>query len=253
MNLRATSSTNCELSFVVPAHNEETLLGRTVASIRAAAEATGREYEIIVVDDDSTDRTAEIAREQGCRVVQVRLRQIGAVRNAGAAQAGGETLVFVDADTVLPEATLAAALRALDEGAIGGGASLAFDGPTAFWARAILPIGNVLCRWTRLSPGCFLFARRQVFREVGGFDPRYFAAEEWVLSRDLARLGRFTVLRETSITSGRKGTSRELRRLMVLLLRLSFRGRKVLQQREGLDIWYDASRSESVDRQLAEK
>ena len=43
------------------------------------------------------------------------------------------------------------------------------------------------------------------------------------------------------------------RRLMVLLLRLSFRGLKVLQQREGLDIWYDASRSESVDRQLAEK
>ena len=232
MNLHATSSTKCELSFIVPAHNEETLLGRAIASIRAAAEATGREYEIIVVDDDSTDRTAEIAREQGCRVVQVQLRQIG---------------------TVLPEATLAAALRALDEGAVGGGASLAFDGPTALWARAILPIGNVLCRWTRLSPGCFLFARRQVFREVGGFDPRYFAAEEWVLSRDLARLGRFTVLRETSITSGRKGTSRELRRLVVLLLRLSFRGRKVLQQREGLDIWYDASRSESVDRQLAEK
>jgi GT2 family glycosyltransferase len=98
-----------------------------------------------------------------------------------------------------------------------------------------------------------LFARRQVFREVGGFDPRYFAAEEWVLSRDLARLGRFTVLRESSITSGRKGTSRELRRLMVLLLRLSFRGRKVLQQREGLEIWYDASRSESVDWELAEK
>lgn len=251
-NSVANAEPDCELSFIVPAHNEEALLGRALASIRLAAEAAGRRYEIIVVDDASTDRTAEIAREHGCRVVQVELRQIGAVRNAGAAQAAGETLVFLDADTILPEATLAAALRALESGAVGGGASLAFDGPTALWARMIVPISNVLCRWTRLSPGCFLFARRSVFEEMGGFDPRYFAAEEWVLSRALGRRGDFIVLREKSVTSGRKGTSRELWRLIVLLSRLLFRGRKVLQQREGLDIWYAASDSSASNRHTAE-
>lgn len=252
MNANANSIDGPELSFIVPAHNEEALLGRAIDSIRSAAQAAGRRYEIIVVDDASTDRTAEIARERGCRVVQVQLRQIGAVRNAGAAQAAGETLVFLDADTMLPEATLAAALRTLESGAVGGGASLAFDGPTALWARMIVPISNVLCRWTRLSPGCFLFVQRSVFQEIGGFDPRYFAAEEWVLSRALSRRGTFVVLREKSITSGRKGTSRELWRLIVLLSRLLVRGRKVLQQREGLDIWYASSGPLAHDRQTAE-
>ena len=242
MNAAANSVANpaagCELSFVVPAHNEQALLGRALDSIRSAANAANRRFEVIVVDDASTDRTAEIAREYGCRLVQVELRQIGAVRNAGAVQAAGETLVFLDADTILPAPTLAAALRTLERGAVGGGGSLAFDGPTALWAEVIAPIGNVLCRWTRLAPGCFLFARRSVFAEIGGFDPRYFAAEEWVLSRALARRGEFVVLREKSITSGRKGTSRELWRMIVLLSRLLVRGRKVLQQRDGLDIWY---------------
>ena len=256
MNAEANSVANpaasCELSFIVPAHNESALLGRALDSIRSAADAAGRRFEIIVVDDASTDRTAEIAREHGCRVVQVELRQIGAVRNAGAAQAAGELLVFLDADTILPEATLAAALRTLESGAVGGGASLAFDGPTALWAEVVLPISNVLCRWTRLAPGCFLFARRVAFAEIGGFDPRYFAAEEWVLSRALGRRGDFVVLREKSITSGRKGTLRELWRLIVLLSRLLVRGRKVLQQRDGLDIWYASSDAVAHNRQSAE-
>src|SRR5688572_3041590 len=49
------------LSFVVPAHNEQACLGRTVRAIHAAARATGRAYEVIVVDDASTDATAEVA------------------------------------------------------------------------------------------------------------------------------------------------------------------------------------------------
>src|SRR5262252_6268199 len=49
------------LSFVVPAHNEQACLGRTVQAIHAAARATGRPYEVIVVDDASTDATAEVA------------------------------------------------------------------------------------------------------------------------------------------------------------------------------------------------
>lgn len=252
MNAETNLTAPCELSLIVPAQNEEALLGRALDSIQSAADAAGRRYEIIVVDDASTDRTAEIAREHGCRVVQVELRQIGAVRNAGAAQAAGETVVFLDADTILPQATLAAALQTLKRGAVGGGASLAFDGPTALWAEAIVPIGNVLCCWTRLAPGCFLFVRRSVFAEIGGFDPRYFAAEEWVLSRALARRGEFVVLREKSITSRRKGTSRELGRMIVLLSRLLVRGRKVLQQRDGLDIWYASSDSPAYDHQTAE-
>ena len=89
------------ISIVIPAYNEEALLAATLNAVRASADAIGVPYEVIVVDDGSTDRTAEIARAHGARVVAVHLRQIGAARNAGAKVAAGDLLVFVDADTLV--------------------------------------------------------------------------------------------------------------------------------------------------------
>ena len=253
MNAEAYSPPVCELSFIVPAHNEQLLLGRALDSIQAAALNSGLRYEVIVVDDASTDRTPEIARDYDCRLLPVILRQIAAVRNAGAKQAAGEILIFVDADTVLPKETLSAALRAIQNGAIGGGARLAFDGPTAFWAHAILPACNLVSRWARLAPGCFLFVRRNAFFAVGGFDERYYAAEEWVLSQALKRHGRFVMLVEPSITSGRKGTTRDLLWTLGLLFRLLLRGNQVLQRREGLELWYGAAQRAAVSQHANEE
>ena len=70
------------ISFIIPAYNEEAVLGATLDSILSAVEAAHMPFEIIVVDDASTDRTAEIARSKGARVVRVHKRQIAAVRNA---------------------------------------------------------------------------------------------------------------------------------------------------------------------------
>jgi len=109
------------ISFVIPAHNEEKLIGRTLDALVEAVRATGRPFEIIVVDDASDDATATIAEQKGARVVAVNRRQIAAVRNDGAKVALGDPLIFVDADTVIPVATLQAALDALDGGAVGGG------------------------------------------------------------------------------------------------------------------------------------
>src|SRR5438046_1201661 len=89
------------LSFIVPAHNEELLLGSSLAAIHAAAREAGAQYEVIVVDDASTDGTAQIAESRGARVIPVNYRQIAATRNAGARAAGGEIFVFVDADTLV--------------------------------------------------------------------------------------------------------------------------------------------------------
>ena len=87
------------ISFIVPAYNEEAVLGGTLDHIHAAARTLDEPYEIVVADDASTDRTAEIAREHGAQVVSVHNRQIAATRNAGARAAQGEYLIFVDADT----------------------------------------------------------------------------------------------------------------------------------------------------------
>ena len=72
------------LSVIVPAYNEELLIGRTLRALRAAGGALGQPFEVIVVDDASTDRTAAIAAEHGARVLSVHNRQIAATRNAGA-------------------------------------------------------------------------------------------------------------------------------------------------------------------------
>lgn len=226
------------ISFIVPAHNEAELLPAALQSIRSAASQAGEPFEILVVDDASTDGTADIARSAGAEVLSVNLRQIAAVRNAGARRAAGEVLVFVDADTVLPDETLRAALAALESGAVGGGARLAFTGPTARWARWILPLLNQIGPRLRWAPGCFIFVRREAFDAVGGFDERYFAAEEIVLSRALKRHGGFVIVEAPVRTSGRKGTNAMLLKAFWLLLRMLFGGGKVLQRREGLEIWY---------------
>src|SRR4029453_4170295 len=69
------------ISIIIPAYNEEALLDGTLTAIRAAAETLASPYEVIVVDDGSTDRTAAIASAHGARVVTVKLRHIAAARN----------------------------------------------------------------------------------------------------------------------------------------------------------------------------
>src|SRR5437667_2239448 len=86
-------------SFIVPAHNEQACLDRTLQAIHESARLVGLAYEIIVVDDASTDATVEIARRNKARVVSVNHRQISATRNAGGRAASGDRLFFVDADT----------------------------------------------------------------------------------------------------------------------------------------------------------
>src|SRR5437764_3903570 len=104
------------LSFIVPAHNEELELGACLEAIRDAASAARCEYEIVVVDDSSTDLTATIARAAGARLVSIQRRQIAAARNAGAREAHGEVLFFVDADTHIAAAHVTGALAALRAG-----------------------------------------------------------------------------------------------------------------------------------------
>ncbi len=129
-----------KLSFVVPAHNEEHELPETLRAIHRAADAAKETYELIVVDDASTDATAAIARQFGARVVPVNRRQIAAVRNAGARVARGEILFFVDADTRIKPGHVIAGLEALADGYSGGSARLAVDSHLPFWARAFPPL-----------------------------------------------------------------------------------------------------------------
>jgi glycosyltransferase involved in cell wall biosynthesis len=230
------------ISFVVPAYNEEKCLGDTLAAIHAAARENALEYEVVVANDASTDSTAAIAEAHGARVVDVAYRQISRTRNAGAREARGERLIFVDADTRVNAAVVSEALAALDAGAVGGGAMPLFEASAPRWAHASLSVVALTMRTFRLAAGCFVFCRRAPFEAIGGFDERHFAGEEIMLSLAMRKHGRFVILRERLVTSARKSAGMSFGQFMRLCFRLTFRGMGAIRRREGNEFWYDGKR-----------
>ncbi len=234
------------LSFIVPAHDEARLLGPTLENLHQAARshglAPGRGYEIVVVDDASTDATAAIANRCGARVVQVAFRHIAATRNAGVRAAAGEVLLFVDADTRVDAGVVSAALAALGTGAVGGGAAVRLLGAPRRRERWLARVLEHAFRATRIAPGCFLFCTRAAFEAAGGFDERYFAGEDVAISRALSRVGRFVILRTPVWTSDRKLRTFPMRDHLALLRDFLRHGRGMLRSRERLALWYDARR-----------
>jgi glycosyltransferase involved in cell wall biosynthesis len=234
------------ISFVLPAFNEERLLARTLGALHDAARALTKPepYEIVVVDDGSTDDTAKLAESCGARVVRVQHRQIARTRNAGARAATGSLLIFVDADTIVPAATLNATLEAVSEGAIAGGAIVRFGGPLPLYARLMVLLLRVSMRAGRLAAGCYLFCTRAAFDAAGGFDERLFATEEIALSRKLRRYGRVVVLNEIVDTSGRKLRTHSGWDILRLLGAFVCFGPTVLRSRERLGLWYGDRRTD---------
>ena len=232
------------ISFIVPAYNEERLLGATLDALHAAARAAGEPYELIVVDDASTDRTATIAADHGAALVSVAHRQIAATRNSGARQANGDWLIFVDADTIVNEAVVGAAIEALRGGAAGGGAAVEFDGTVPLYATLLLPVLVWSFRSAGLAAGCFLFCTRNAFAAAGGFDEAFYGAEELVMSRALKRHGKFVVLRQAVTTSGRKLRTHSVGEMLAVLARLALRGPRAVKQRQGMDLWYAERRED---------
>lgn len=232
------------ISFIVPAHNESQGLGATLDALHVAAQALQSPFEAIVVDDASTDNTADIARDHGARVLTVTHRHIAAARNTGARQANGDILIFVDADTLIDVRLVRAAVAAINDGAGGGGAAVRFQGPAPLLQKAAESFFVWAFRATRIAPGCFVFCTRAAFDAVGGFDERYYAGEDVAISRSLARHGRFVILRQAALTSARKLRTFTLAEHLRLVLRFAFQGRRVLRSRRDLDLWYGKRRHE---------
>lgn len=227
------------ITFAIPAHNEEALLGGTLRAIHTAAAAqVGIEYEIVVADDSSTDGTARVAAEHHARVVSIQARQISAARNAAAKEARGEVLFFVDADTQVTAEAIREALLVLGSGYIGGGGPVRFDGRLPGYARLMLPAMQLVMRVCNLAAGAFLFCTKKAFEAAGGWDPTLFAGEEVALSRALKKTGKFRIIKSPVVTSGRKLRAFTFRELMGPLASLMLAGRKAVKSRERLDLWY---------------
>jgi glycosyltransferase involved in cell wall biosynthesis len=195
---------------VIPAFNEEQFLPDTLQALATAMAEVEMPGRLVVVDNNSTDATAQIARELGARVVFEPVNQISRARNAGAAVATTPYLVFIDADTLVSGALLREALAHLEGGVCcGGGSTLKFDRAPPK-AERVVRTWNGISQRLGLAAGSFVFCLAEGFRAVGGFSEAVYASEEIWFSRALKKWGRerklgFEVLGSAPVvTSGRK-------------------------------------------------
>lgn len=225
------------ISFIIPAFNEERFLPATIASIHHAVK--GMRYEILVVNDNSSDQTASVAEAAGARVINVAHRQIAATRNSGARSAQGNIFIFIDADTLINESVIRKSLDAIHSGAVGGGSSVKFDKPIPTYAKILLPVCLFIFKIVKFAAGCFIFCRRDAFETAGGFNETMFGAEEIAMSRALKRQGRFVILNDSVVTSGRKMRSHSGWEILKVFSRLLVRGTKSMRSRKGMELWYE--------------
>jgi GT2 family glycosyltransferase len=121
-----------------------------------------------------------------------------------------------------------------------------FEGWLPWWFRLVEPLIKHAVRLAHFLPsGACLFCTRSAFQTAGGFDEKYYAAEDALFVTALKRQGRFAILAETVITSGRKARAHSLWSITKLATRLVMRGSRGLRSRQGLDYWYEPEREKA--------
>lgn len=201
-----------DYAVIIPAYNEADFLAATLAATRAAMAEMPESGELIVVDNNSTDATAEVAKENGAdRVVFEPHNQIARARNAGAAETAAQKLIFIDADTQVPAVVLRQALDDLSSDEwVGGGALVTADQPVSRMVGWLIRMWNIVAVKFGYAAGSFFYTRRDGFDAVGGFDESVYAGEEVWLAKRLKKWGKkrgfgFRIIAEPAVvTSGRK-------------------------------------------------
>jgi glycosyltransferase involved in cell wall biosynthesis len=240
-----------KVSVIIPAFNEERLLGATLARVQAAMTSfTTRQWEaeLIVCDNNSTDSTASLARAAGATVVFEPINQIARARNCGAAAATGDWLIFVDADSHPSRELFGEVAAQIEAGAcLAGGCTVRLDGHYPVGSK-LISFWNWWSRTLKWAAGSFIFCEAAAFRKIGGFNNELFASEEIDLSKRLKALAKAThrkmviLNRFPLVTSARKlhlYTAAEHARF---LARTILAGGKTLNNREACHTWYDGRR-----------
>lgn len=186
------------LSIIIPTLNEENYLPFLLTAIRGQG---FKDYEIIVADNNSKDKTREIAERFGCRVVAGGLP--ARARNQGAKNAKGDLLLFLDADIMIAENFLTESLdefnkRHLDVASY----TLVPRTENIFWRNCF----NVFYNWPIVMSQRFLaygamaiLVKKEIFEKVGGFDENIKLAEDHYFVRMGDKIGKFGILSSVKV------------------------------------------------------
>jgi glycosyltransferase involved in cell wall biosynthesis len=236
------------LSIIVPAWNEENYIGRAVDSLKRAAAVYERERgctaEIIVVENNSQDRTADVAREHGAQVVFEPVNNIGRARNAGVRVAQGRYIAFCDADNQVTENLLVLIHDHLENPKIAGGGTWIEPERRNLKINFFYFLWGIYVRSSRVGVG-MLHCRKTDFESFGGFDETIYAAEDVQLAYDLRKIGqprgqRFNLIRKGwIITSTRKIDQTPLWEMMTKLVGFGFGLQKKIRSKEYCEHWYE--------------
>jgi len=166
-------------SVIIPAYNEEELLPHTLRALDTAMLTSPMAGEVIVVDNNSTDKTADIAQQFGAKTIFEKFNQISRARNAGAHHAQGRYFIFLDADTLISPALLQTALHNLQNNTYcGGGSTVRPDKKINRFYQRGLNFWNWFSLKFEIAAGSFIYCRREGFKAVGGFSEKVYATEE---------------------------------------------------------------------------
>jgi len=185
-----------KISVIVPAYNEEKYLPRTLEKIKAGLATLDCICEIIVVDNESTDKTKQIAEDFGAKVFTESEHNIAQVRNAGARNSSGDVLIFVDAVTLVPAEVfqeIASVMK--NEKCFGGAAAVDYENFERKWMKFYLLGWRFWGMIFNMKQGAAQFCRKVSFLRIGGYDETVFMGEDvlfyWKLSRFAKQNGAF--------------------------------------------------------------
>lgn len=231
-------------SCIIPAYNEQEILPLTLPTvIESVKQISAYKGRVLVVDNNSSDNTAEIAKNLGADVVFEPENQISKARNCGGkACPDDDFLIFIDADTYLNSQTLLDSLQLLDSGKFsGGGCLIQMDsGKGKFFTS----VWTVITRMTNLAAGAYIFCLNEAFKETGGFNENIYAAEDVFFSFQLKKWGRkngrkkFRIMPQHTInTSDRKLKWYSHFQIIKIFLMIGIMPWR-LKNRDKLKFWY---------------
>ena len=182
-----------KISIIIPAYNEENYLPATLEKIGAALANADCDSETIVVDNESTDKTKQIAENFGAKVFTETEHNIAKVRNTGAKNAVGDVLIFVDADTIVPTSLLQKIADAMkDERCFGGAAAVDYEQFERKWMKFYLRGWQFWGTFFNMKQGATQFCRKAVFENLGGYDETIFMGEDVIFYWRLAKFAKKT-------------------------------------------------------------